>query len=57
MIKRMILMIVVVAVIVGGMIGFKFMMAVGEKVFIDPACARANGLDDQSRATRLAAGA
>lgn len=34
MIKRMILMIVVVAVIVGGMIGFKFMMAVGAKKYL-----------------------
>ena len=34
MIKRMILMIIAVVVIIGGMIGFKFMMAMGTKKFL-----------------------
>ena len=34
MIKRMLLMMVAVAVLVGGMIGFKFMMATGAKKFL-----------------------
>jgi membrane fusion protein, multidrug efflux system len=34
MIKRMVLMIVAVVVIVGGMVGFKFMMAMGAKKFL-----------------------
>ncbi|MDR3425208.1 MAG: efflux RND transporter periplasmic adaptor subunit [Alphaproteobacteria bacterium] len=41
MIKRMILMILVVAVVIGGMIGFKFMVAQGTKKFLSTQAAPA----------------